>query len=556
MTVVDVPERVQAALRRHSAAARTVVVAVSGGSDSMALLRACVSLRDAGPEAALSAVHVAHFDHGLRERSAEDADFVAETARSLGAPFHRGAAPVERVSRARGWNLADGARRLRYAFLARVAQQVGAEFILVGHTRDDHAETVVAQLLRGTAYATGIPVRNGRVVRPLLDVARADLIGWLGDLGQRFLDDPANRDTSRLRPWIRHELIPRMQARVPAAQEALVRHAQIQQDVAAFLRDEVTRRFGQPPLPAERLARAPAALQREAIARMLEASGASPAHRHIERIRERLDAHAPVRLDVGRGVVVRIAYGRVEALRDVPSRVEPRLLEGPEDLPAGAPESLLAEELPLTVRSREPGDRIRLPQGTKSVSDLLIDRKVPREERDALRVVARGSEVLWIERVASAVGVPVTADPDEESMGRALALARAGARAGELPVGAIVTLEGRVVGEAHNESEATRDPTAHAEVLAIRRAAEAVGRHALPDATLFVTLEPCPMCLGAVLQSHVGRVVYGAENHRDGALGGVTDLTAAGWKRTVDVRGGVRAGESSRILTAFFDARR
>ncbi|HKI57713.1 MAG TPA: nucleoside deaminase, partial [Trueperaceae bacterium] len=115
---------------------------------------------------------------------------------------------------------------------------------------------------------------------------------------------------------------------------------------------------------------------------------------------------------------------------------------------------------------------------------------------------------------------------------------------------------GRVVGEGANASEAAADPTAHAEMIALRRAAARGGDWRLSGATLYVTLEPCPMCLGAALQAHVGRVVFGADNVREGALGGAIDLRGGDWKRRIDVRGGVLAREAGALLSRFFAARR
>jgi len=109
-------------------------------------------------------------------------------------------------------------------------------------------------------------------------------------------------------------------------------------------------------------------------------------------------------------------------------------------------------------------------------------------------------------------------------MREALAEAAKGARAGEVPVGAVMVMGGRVVARAHNETEQTNDPTAHAEMLCIRQAARVSGGWRLQDATLYVTLEPCPMCAGAALQARVGTVVYGAPNPMLGADGGWVQL--------------------------------
>lgn len=143
-------------------------------------------------------------------------------------------------------------------------------------------------------------------------------------------------------------------------------------------------------------------------------------------------------------------------------------------------------------------------------------------------------------------------------MERALALAAEASAAGEIPVGALVTdAEGAPVGAGRNLREQTGDPTAHAEIIALRAAAEATGSWNLSGCTLVVTLEPCVMCAGAILQSHITRVVFGAWDEKAGAAGSLYDVLR---DRRLPVRaevvGGVRADEASALLHAFFDARR
>ncbi len=150
-------------------------------------------------------------------------------------------------------------------------------------------------------------------------------------------------------------------------------------------------------------------------------------------------------------------------------------------------------------------------------------------------------------------------DPrDDDAMARALALAALAADAGEIPVGAVVTdAAGTLLGEGRNRREHDHDPTAHAEIVALRAAAAASGSWNLTGCTLVVTLEPCVMCAGAILQSHITRVVFGAWDEKAGAAGSVYDVLR---DRRLPVRAevvaGVRAPEASALLRAFFDARR
>jgi tRNA(adenine34) deaminase len=146
---------------------------------------------------------------------------------------------------------------------------------------------------------------------------------------------------------------------------------------------------------------------------------------------------------------------------------------------------------------------------------------------------------------------------DERYMGRALELARLGQAEGEVPVGAVVVLDGRVIGEGWNRPIAARDPTAHAEILALRAAARTVDNYRLSGASLYVTLEPCAMCVGAMFHARLARVVYGARDPKTGSAGSVIDLFAeARLNHHATVHGGVLAEESGALLSAFFAARR
>lgn len=146
---------------------------------------------------------------------------------------------------------------------------------------------------------------------------------------------------------------------------------------------------------------------------------------------------------------------------------------------------------------------------------------------------------------------------DAAAMAIALDEARAAAAAGEVPVGAVVVADGRVVARRGNERERTGDPTAHAEVLAIRDAAAALGDRRLRGATLVVTLEPCPLCAGAVWAAQLARVVYGAADLKAGAMGSLYNVAVdQRLNHTTEVVSGIGAAEAAELLTAFFAARR
>jgi tRNA(adenine34) deaminase len=146
---------------------------------------------------------------------------------------------------------------------------------------------------------------------------------------------------------------------------------------------------------------------------------------------------------------------------------------------------------------------------------------------------------------------------EDEAMAVALREAERAGEAGDVPVGAVVLVEQRVVAQRHNERELRNDPTAHAEVLALRDAASTLGRWRLSDATVVVTLEPCPMCAGALVAARVGRVVFGAADPRAGACGSLYNLCCdPRLNHEVDVVDGVQQSAAARLMEEFFADRR
>ena len=146
---------------------------------------------------------------------------------------------------------------------------------------------------------------------------------------------------------------------------------------------------------------------------------------------------------------------------------------------------------------------------------------------------------------------------DETWMREALKEARRAAAEDEVPVGAVVVKDGRLLGRAHNQRERLKDPTAHAEMVAITQAAEAVGSWRLDGATIYVTLEPCPMCAGALVNARMGRLVYGADDPKAGACGTLMDLANdSRLNHRLPVTRGILAGECGGVLKEFFRKRR
>jgi tRNA(Ile)-lysidine synthase len=200
-----------------------LIVAASGGPDSMALLHGAARLVSTG--AVAWRLSVAHLDHGLRLDSADDARFVADAAAALGVRAEIRRAEVAALAREAGASIEEAGRTARYAMLADVAGDAG--WIATGHTADDAAETVLLNLMRGsgTTGLRGMPARRGRIVRPLLRERREWLRARLDAAGIAYRLDPSNEDAAYLRNRVRGELLPLMEAIRPGAVERIVQFA-------------------------------------------------------------------------------------------------------------------------------------------------------------------------------------------------------------------------------------------------------------------------------------------------------------------------------------------
>ena len=151
----------------------------------------------------------------------------------------------------------------------------------------------------------------------------------------------------------------------------------------------------------------------------------------------------------------------------------------------------------------------------------------------------------------------IVSEADKTFMRAALDQARQAAHAGEVPVGAVVVKDGRIIGRGSNAPISRHDPSAHAEIAALRDAAQQIGNYRLVDCELFVTLEPCVMCVGAMFHARIARVVFGASDPKTGAAGSVFNLfTETRLNHHARIHGGVMAEECGRVLSDFFAARR
>jgi tRNA(Ile)-lysidine synthase len=220
-----------------------LLIGLSGGSDSVALV---LLLRDLAEQGGFIVVSLAHLNHRLRCTAARDEQFCRDLADRVGLPITVESIDVASYAQTQRLSVEDAARRLRYDFLHRVAESTSADRIAVGHTRDDQAETFLLKLIRGAGLTglSGIYPRRDKVIRPLLDVGRADLRHYLESRGQGWVDDETNEDLSNPRNRIRHKVLPELDlAGNSSSSPAIARAAAIVREDGQWLDELSDRRF-------------------------------------------------------------------------------------------------------------------------------------------------------------------------------------------------------------------------------------------------------------------------------------------------------------------------
>lgn len=454
---MDVLARIRRTIEREHLAPNgaRALVALSGGADSVALL---FLLRDLAAAGELTLAGAAHLNHQLRGTDADaDEAFCGGLCERIAVPFISERADVAALARAQKRSVEDAARAVRYAFLERAADRMGADVIAVAHTRDDQAETFLLRLLRGagTRGLAGIFPRRGRIVRPLLDVDRADVREYLARLGEPFREDVSNADVDIARNRVRHELLPFLQARfTPGIIDVLAREATLARHDDEFLQEqaiELARRivldedgsgpqasgFGRQAsgvrmrLDVDALRSAPRALStRVAHAALTRVGGGRViGFDHVEQLLALADARdgaalsLPGQYAVRAGSTILLTAGR--GARPVPPNSFAFSLSIPGEVQAddwaisakelsasaerpiqqwaarGMEVGVAAGELvmPLGIRSRRPGDRFRPlgAPGVRKLQDFLVDRKVARADRETLPLVVDGRDrIVWV----------------------------------------------------------------------------------------------------------------------------------------------------------------
>lgn len=419
-----------------------VLVAVSGGVDSVVLLYALQELQ----EKCKLSLGVAHFDHAIRADSAEDARFVAQLADKLKLACYTERSDVPAYAIEKKLSREVAARELRYRFLEKTAKARKFNKIALGHNLNDQAETLLMRLLRGAGLEglSGIPpVRPAdearrAYIRPLLECTRAQIEAFARERRLTWREDPSNRDLAILRNSIRHELIPCLiRDYNPNLLAMLGRTSQLLAQAAHYLGLEAgaalitlirDRQPDELTLDLEGLLQYPEFLQslllRQAIANV---SGLSE-WVHIDATLQWLARRGTGELQLAAGVRLLRRHDQLVVTVRPTSHPErfayPLAVPGAVTIPdiGWCVEASLCPPLPptlspvgakhasplqinidadkivgaLVVRNRRPGDRIRLPVGSKKLQDFFVNEKIPREARDAIPLICDAGKVIWI----------------------------------------------------------------------------------------------------------------------------------------------------------------
>jgi tRNA(Ile)-lysidine synthase len=417
----EILDALGAAYERLGARGAGVLLAVSGGVDSLALLAGSVDLRK---RLGLKLVAVC-LDHGLRPEAREESAGVATLCARLAVECR-----VERLSLEDGPGLEARARHARYAALEKLREELQLDYVATAHTANDQAETLLMRLARGAALlgAAGIRERRERLLRPLLRCTRAQTEAFVAERGLVPVRDPMNSDSRFLRVRIRQDVLPALER---ATQGPVVRHlatfAAFAAEDETFLASEAARAFaaanipGADALDGPTLRKLPRPLRRRILAAFLAGAGFPARAERIDSADEAVGSGGRASLSRtawldARGGRVRIARRTAvapidpvelgDAWREVPGTglqfktgeavAAPDLLRGA--LPADA-------SPPFSVRSRARGDRVRAGSHSRKLQDLLVDLRVPAELRDALPVVTqRDGKVVWIPGIWASAG--------------------------------------------------------------------------------------------------------------------------------------------------------
>jgi tRNA(Ile)-lysidine synthase len=412
----------------------TIIVALSGGMDSCALLHLLVNLPELSPK-----LVVAHVNHKLRGMESDsDEMFVRLLAEKYKIPFEFCRADVAKIAREQGLNLEDAGRRVRKSFLESIRVKYDAKAIALAHHADDQAETVLMRLLRGSGMdgLTGMLFHSGNVIRPLLTLRRCEISSYVNTNKIEYREDSSNKNNVFLRNRIRHELLPILNSYNPQICEQLTTTANIIREDNSLLDNQAESLFSQKlqkydseiTFPVSWLLHQPLALRRRIIRKAIEKMNGNLfaiSYVHIESVNKIISSDKPnSNICLPHGLRAKREYDKLSfniQLENIQNQLEPLIITKPGNYKLSdgselqlfgyedqsdknnndqncATISLEAAPFPWEIRAVQPGDRIE-PNGMggrKKLKDLFIEKKIPLSKRKQIPIIFFGNKAIWV----------------------------------------------------------------------------------------------------------------------------------------------------------------
>lgn len=446
--------RVRGTIEKHGMLKKgdTVILAVSGGVDSVALLHVMNSLKSIYKVT----LHVAHLEHGIRgEESIGDMKFVEKLCDELSVPLSTRSADVPDLARSRGLSLEAVARKVRYAFLEELAEEIGASKIATGHNANDQAETLLINLVRGAGMAglSGIrPAMKDKIIRPLIETPREEIEAYIAEKDLEFRVDSTNQDENLERNRVRKTLIPLIESEFnPGIVLSLARSASVFSTMNQYLADQAKEVLdkhtrtedGRTTIELEEFGDIPEAVKLftlYTVVRSFEEDEQVVSYDILKAVLNlAVRSRSGSRLDIGSGIMAMKEFDKLVIGRDLAliNRYDVRL-DVPGTTSVKAAECTFETEilkdrpgtgeiyrsgdtayfdfgeidLPLIARSWREGDKF-VPfglSGTKKVHDIFVDEKVPASRRAFVPIICDSDGVIWVAGVRRADRARITDD--------------------------------------------------------------------------------------------------------------------------------------------------
>lgn len=429
----EIIEKVGETIRQHRLlnGGDEVLVALSGGPDSVALLHLLHELKGKY-RISLAA---AHLDHGIRPESAGEREFCRHLCRRQKVKFHSKKVNVPAVSKNTGLSLEEAGRQARYGYFHSLRCRFGYDKIATGHTADDSVETIIFNMIRGSGLRglTGIPARRGKIIRPLIDIGKDEIVRWLKASGIEYVVDKTNLSTAFARNVIRLRVIPQLEKLNPQARRNILRMAKFAAEevefadslaVSVFEKALVQAGKGKIVLDLGKLKDYDNVLRKRVIGEAyvrLNGSRARPLSGSLERAAGLLDGRNGARAPLGRNIWIEKSHGRIFVFRDTVKRKEVRLTIPGTTVMLDSGIRFETEILKRTrvkklktdldtalldygrvknaiVRFRRKGDKIRPfgMRGRRLLSDVFTDRKIPLLQRAGMPLVVVDGNIAWV----------------------------------------------------------------------------------------------------------------------------------------------------------------